>query len=121
MLHLAAAVVVHRSPRHPSLPAPFCLLLVLRGRPPKPRDPSDPPPPPKPKAAPSSTASGRKRGRPPKVAKTGVPPAAASFYRRWSTKWGAKRPRKTTQSETRRGCSGRGLIAIKQVVQGVYF
>lgn len=52
-----------------------------RGRPPKVTDPLAPPPPPKKKTAPTSTVSGRKRGRPPKAAKTGpgpVPSAAGA-------------------------------------------
>ncbi|KAL3501917.1 hypothetical protein ACH5RR_036366 [Cinchona calisaya] len=48
-----------------------------RGRPPKVIDPLAPRPPPKKQPAPSSVASGRKRGRPPKVAKTGPGPVQA--------------------------------------------
>ncbi|CAI9761941.1 unnamed protein product [Fraxinus pennsylvanica] len=66
-------------PPKPKIPLPPGTVLPPprpRGRPPKSRDPNDPPPPPKPKAA-----SGKKRGRPPKVSKTGVstlpPPSTA--------------------------------------------
>ncbi|KAL3510543.1 hypothetical protein ACH5RR_029944 [Cinchona calisaya] len=45
-----------------------------RGRPPKVTDPFAPPPPPKKKAAPTTAVSGKKRGRPPKAAKTGPAP-----------------------------------------------
>ncbi|KZV19543.1 HMG-Y-related protein A-like [Dorcoceras hygrometricum] len=64
-------------PPKPKAPIPPGTVLPPprpRGRPPKSRDPSDPPPPPKPKPASGATSvSGKKRGRPPKVAAEQVP------------------------------------------------
>ncbi|KAK4430757.1 HMG-Y-related protein A [Sesamum alatum] len=70
-------------PKSPLPPGTVSPAPRPRGRPPKSRDPTAPPPPPKPKAtSTTATVSGKKRGRPPKVATAGVdaapPPSTAA-------------------------------------------